>query len=51
MPIATAVGDRHGHQNFGGEFGSIHNFMYQGGTNISECAIFGRIAAKSAFEA
>ena len=34
-----------------GEFGSIHNFMYQGGTNVSECVIFGRIAAKSAFEA
>lgn len=31
-----------------GEFGSIWTWFYQGGGNISECMIFGRIAAENA---
>lgn len=31
-----------------GEFGSIWTYFYQGGGNISECMIFGRIAAENA---
>ncbi|MDO4547590.1 MAG: FAD-binding protein [Clostridia bacterium] len=31
-----------------GELGSIHGHMYNGGGNIAECTIFGRIAARGA---
>lgn len=31
-----------------GEFGSIWSNMYQGGGNLSECIVFGRIAARQA---
>ncbi|MFC1988488.1 FAD-binding protein [Chloroflexota bacterium] len=32
----------------GGEFGSMFNFTYQGGSNTSECIVTGRIAGKNA---
>ena len=31
-----------------GEFGSVWSGVYQGGGNIAECLIFGRISARSA---
>ena len=44
--------DRHGepipHLYSAGELGGIHPFQYQGGGNMAECIIFGRIAGEGA---
>ena len=32
----------------GGELGSIYSYHYQGGGNILECIVFGRIAGENA---
>ncbi|WP_304854098.1 FAD-dependent oxidoreductase [Adlercreutzia caecimuris] len=48
--VLDAEGNAIPHLYAAGEFGSVWSGTYQGGGNIAECMVFGRIAAKSALE-